>query len=131
MSVTKADIVERVYKEAGFSKKEAADLVDLIFKVIKDTLSRGEKVKISGFGNFSIRDKATRMGRNPQTGEAMPISARRVLTFKPSQMLRDDITERYKHIIDKEGKEDKSIPPKEGKPRALSSFLNNEEDDSI
>ncbi|MAX67424.1 MAG: integration host factor subunit alpha [Bacteriovoracaceae bacterium] len=129
MSVTKADIVERVYKEAGFSKKEAADLVDLIFKVIKETLSRGEKVKISGFGNFSIRDKATRMGRNPQTGEAMPISARRVLTFKPSQILRDDITERYKHRIDKDGKEDKSIPPKEGKPRALSSFLNNEDDD--
>ncbi len=128
MSVTKADIVERVYKEAGFSKKEAADLVDLIFKVIKDTLSRGEKVKISGFGNFSIRDKATRMGRNPQTGEAMPISARRVLTFKPSQILRDDITERFKHRIDKEGKEDLTLPPKEGKPRALSSFLNNEDD---
>ena len=129
MSVTKADIVERVYKEAGFSKKEAADLVDLIFKVIKDTLARGEKVKISGFGNFSIRDKATRMGRNPQTGEAMPISARRVLTFKPSQILRDDITDRYKHRIDKDGKEDESIPPKEGKPRALSSFLDN--DDTI
>lgn len=128
MSVTKADIVERVYKEAGFSKKEAADLVDIIFKVIKDTLSRGEKVKISGFGNFSIRDKATRMGRNPQTGEAMPISARRVLTFKPSQILRDDITERFKHRIDKEGKEDLTLPPKEGKPRALSSFLNNEDD---
>ena len=129
MSVTKADIVERVYKEAGFSKKEAADLVDLIFKVIKDTLARGEKVKISGFGNFSIRDKATRVGRNPQTGEAMNISARRVLTFKPSQILRDDITERYQHRIDKDGKEDKSIPAKEGKPRALSSFLNNEEED--
>ena len=129
MSVTKADIVERVYKEAGFSKKEASDLVDLIFKVIKETLSRGEKVKISGFGNFSIRDKSTRMGRNPQTGEAMPISARRVLTFKPSQILRDDITERFKHRIDKDGKEDKSIPAKEGKPRALSSFLNNEDDD--
>ena len=129
MSVTKADIVERVYKEAGFSKKEAADLVDLIFKVIKDTLARGEKVKISGFGNFSIRDKATRVGRNPQTGESMNISARRVLTFKPSQILRDDITERYKHRIDKDGKEDKSIPAKEGKPRALSSFLNNIEDE--
>lgn len=129
MSVTKADIVERVYKEAGFSKKEASDLVDLIFKVIKDTLSRGEKVKISGFGNFSIRDKATRVGRNPQTGDAMNISARRVLTFKPSQILRDDITDRYKHRIDKEGKEDKSIPIKDGKPRALSSFLSN--DDSL
>lgn len=128
MSVTKADIVERVYKEAGFSKKEAADLVDLIFKVIKETLSRGEKVKISGFGNFSIRDKATRMGRNPQTGDAMPISARRVLTFKPSQILRDDITERYKHRIDKDGNEDTSIAPKDGKPRALSSFLDNEDD---
>lgn len=128
MSVTKADIVERVYKEAGFSKKEAADLVDLIFKVIKDTLSRGEKVKISGFGNFSIRDKETRMGRNPQTGDAMPISARRVLTFKPSQILRDDITERYKHRLTKDGKEDTSLAPKEGKPRALSSFLDNEDD---
>ena len=63
MSLTKADIVERVYKEAGFSK-EAADLVDMVFKVIKDTLSKGEKVKISGFGNFSIRDKSTRVGRN-------------------------------------------------------------------
>jgi len=129
MSVTKADIVERIYKEAGFSKKEAADLVDLIFKVIKDTLARGEKVKISGFGNFSIRDKATRVGRNPQTGSAMNISARRVLTFKPSQILRDDITDRFKHRIDKEGNEDKSIPGKEGKPRALSSFLNNIEED--
>ena len=124
MSVTKADIVERVYKEAGFSKKEAADLVDLVFKVIKDTLARGEKVKISGFGNFSIRDKATRVGRNPQTGEAMNISARRVLTFKPSQILKEDITERFKHRIDEKGKEDTNLPPKDTKPRALSSFMN-------
>lgn len=128
MSVTKADIVERVYKEAGFSKKEAADLVDLVFKVIKDTLARGEKVKISGFGNFSIRDKATRVGRNPQTGEAMNISARRVLTFKPSQILKEDITERFKHRIDEKGKEDENLPPKDTKPRALSSFINNVED---
>ena len=129
MSVTKADIVERVYKEAGFSKKEASDLVDLVFKVIKDTLARGEKVKISGFGNFSIRDKSTRVGRNPQTGEAMNISARRVLTFKPSQILKEDITNKYGHRIDDSGKEDTSQPPKDGKPRALSSFLNNEEDE--
>lgn len=129
MSVTKADIVERVYKEAGFSKKEAADLVDLVFKVIKDTLSRGEKVKISGFGNFSIRDKATRVGRNPQTGESMNISARRVLTFKPSQILKEDITDKYAHRIDDKGKEDTSIPAKEGTSRALSSFLSNEEED--
>lgn len=125
MSVTKADIVERVYKEAGFSKKEASDLVDLVFKVIKDTLSRGEKVKISGFGNFSIRDKATRVGRNPQTGDAMNISARRVLTFKPSQILKEDITDRFQHRLDDKGNEDKSIPPKDASPRALSSFIGN------
>lgn len=128
MSLTKADIVERVYKEAGFSKKEAADLVDMIFQIIKDTLSRGEKVKISGFGNFSIRDKTTRMGRNPQTGDSMEISARRVLTFKPSQVLKEDITSRYAHRLDAKGKEDKSIAPKEGPDRALSSFMSNSEE---
>lgn len=128
MSLTKADIVERVYKEAGFSKKEAADLVDLVFKIIKDTLSKGEKVKISGFGNFSIRDKSTRVGRNPQTGEAMEITARRVLTFKPSQVLKEDVTIRYSHRLDNEGNEDKSIPAKEGTARALSSFMSNTDD---
>jgi integration host factor subunit alpha len=128
MSLTKADIVERVYKEAGFSKKEAADLVDLVFKVIKDTLSKGEKVKISGFGNFLIRDKATRVGRNPQTGEAMDISARRVLTFKPSQVLKEDVTMRYAHRLDDKGEENKSLPAKEGTARALSSFMSNTED---
>lgn len=128
MSLTKADIVERVYKEAGFSKKEAADLVDMVFGVIKDTLSKGEKVKISGFGNFSIRDKATRMGRNPQTGDAMEISARRVLTFKPSSSLKEDIIVRYAHRIDDTGKEDTSIPAKEGQTRALNSFMANSED---
>lgn len=131
MSLTKADIVERVYKEAGFSKKEAADMVDLIFKVIKDTLSRGEKVKISGFGNFSIRDKATRVGRNPQTGDAMNISARRVLTFKPSQVLKEDITMRYAHRLSENGDEDKSLPAKDGTSRALSSFISNSEDSSL
>jgi integration host factor subunit alpha len=129
MSMTKADIVERIYKEAGFSKKEAAELVDLVFKLIKDTLAKGEKVKISGFGNFSIRDKATRVGRNPQTGLSMDISARRVLTFKPSQILKEDITERFAHRIDDQGNENTSLPAKEGKPRALSSFLQNLDDE--
>jgi integration host factor subunit alpha len=129
MSLTKADIVERVYKEAGFSKKEAADMIDLVFKIIKDTLAKGEKVKISGFGNFSIRDKATRVGRNPQTGDAMPISARRVLTFKPSQVLKEDVTARYSHRLDDKGNEDKSLPSKEGTNRALSSFMSNSEEE--
>ena len=130
MSLTKADIVERVYKEAGFSKKEAADLVDMVFTVIKDTLARGEKVKISGFGNFSIRDKQTRTGRNPQTGDAMEICARRVLTFKPSQVLKEDVTERYAHRLDDKGNEDTSVPAKDGSEKALSSFMNGTEDDA-
>lgn len=127
MSLTKADIVEKVYKDAGFSKKEAVTLIELIFSTMKETLAKGEKIKISGFGNFSIRDKAVRTGRNPQTGDSMEISARRVLVFKPSQVLKEDITLRYKHRIDENGKEDTSIPPKEGASRALNSFINSVE----
>ncbi len=87
--MTKADIVETVYeKVGGFSKKEAAEVVESVFSMIKNTLERGEKIKISGFGNFQVRDKNERVGRNPQTGEEITISARRVLTFKPSQVLK-------------------------------------------
>ncbi|MBP5296342.1 MAG: integration host factor subunit alpha [Bacteriovoracaceae bacterium] len=128
MSLTKADIVERVYKEGTFSKKEATDVVETIFKVIKDTLAKGEKVKISGFGNFSLRDKRTRMGRNPQTGEAMEIPARRVLTFRPSQVLKEDICSRYAHRLNPAGQEDTNIPPNPGTERALNSFMLNIED---
>lgn len=89
--MTKADLIESVYQKIGFSKKESADLVELIFGTMKDTLSQGKKIKISGFGNFVVREKRSRMGRNPQTGEAMEISARRVLTFRPSQVLKNDL----------------------------------------
>lgn len=89
--MTKADIIEALYEKVGFSKKEAADLVEMVFDLIKDTLSRGEKIKISGFGNFVVRDKKPRTGRNPQTGEAIKITQRRVLTFKPSQVLRSEV----------------------------------------
>jgi integration host factor subunit alpha len=90
--MTKADIVETVYeKVGGFSKKEAADIVETVFDSIKNTLERGEKIKISGFGNFVVRDKGSRTGRNPQTGEEITISARRVLTFKPSQVLKNSL----------------------------------------
>ena len=127
-TMTKANIVERVYKEADFTKKEAAELIDILFETIKKTLAKGEKVKISGFGNFSLRDKAARIGRNPQTGDSMEISSRRVLTFKPSQVLKEDITNRYAHRIDHQGLEDTSLPPKDFTPKALSSFhLNAEE----
>ena len=86
--MTKADIVEAVYQRIGFSKKDSAELVDLVFETLKETLEKGEKVKISGFGNFVVRQKKARKGRNPKTGEEIEISARRVLTFKPSQVLK-------------------------------------------
>ena len=90
-TVTKAEIVDVLHDRIGFSKKEAAELVEMVFDTMKETLSKGEKIKISGFGNFLIRDKRARRGRNPQTGESIEISARRVLTFKPSQVLRTDV----------------------------------------
>ena len=89
--MTKADIVDSLYEKVGFSKKEAADLVELVFDTIKNTLSQGQKIKISGFGNFVVREKRARIGRNPQTGESIEISARRVLTFRPSQVLRAEV----------------------------------------
>ena len=95
--MTKADIVEKVYQKIGFSKKEASELVEMVFGQLKNTLCAGDKVKISGFGNFVVREKKERIGRNPQTGDQIKISARRVLTFRPSQVLKailngEDIT---------------------------------------
>jgi len=88
-TMTKADIVQAVYSRlGGFSKKESADLVDLVFETMKETLGRGEKIKISGFGNFVLRDKRQRQGRNPQTGDPITITERRVLNFKASQLLK-------------------------------------------
>ncbi len=86
--MTKADIVETLYAKIGFSRKESAEIVDLVFDLMKETLESGDKIKISGFGNFIVREKRSRKGRNPQTGQEIQISARRVLTFKPSQVLR-------------------------------------------
>ena len=86
--MTKADIVETMYEKVGFSRKESADIVDLVFDLLKETLEKGDKIKISGFGNFVVREKRPRKGRNPQTGDEIQITARRVLTFKPSQVLR-------------------------------------------
>jgi integration host factor subunit alpha len=92
--MTKADIVEAVYEKlGGFSKKESAEIVELVFETIKETLGRGEKIKISGFGNFVVRNKRERVGRNPQTGEEIKISARKVLTFKPSQVLKNALND--------------------------------------
>jgi len=86
--MTKAEIVERVHQKTGFTKKESIDLVESLFEIIKSTLEAGEQLKISGFGTFFVRQKADRKGRNPQTGEALTISARRILSFKPSVLLK-------------------------------------------
>ena len=86
--MTKAEIIEQVYTKIGFSKKESSDIVELVFDTIKETLEKGDKIKISGFGNFVVRSKRSRVGRNPQTGQSIEITARRVLTFRPSQVLK-------------------------------------------
>ena len=92
--MTKAEIVQALYsKVGGFSRKESAELVDLVFEMMKETLGRGEKIKVSGFGNFVLRDKRQRPGRNPQTGQPIKISERRVLTFKASQILKQALND--------------------------------------
>jgi integration host factor subunit alpha len=89
--MTKVDIISSVYEKVGFSKKEAVRVVETIFDIMKESLERGEKIKISGFGNFIVRKKRIRRGRNPQTGDDIEISARKILTFKPSQVLKNDL----------------------------------------
>jgi integration host factor subunit alpha len=86
--MTKIDIIQEVYEKLGFSKKDSASIVESVFNIMKDTLAKGEKIKISGFGNFVVKEKKSRRGRNPQTGKEIEITARRVLTFKSSQVLR-------------------------------------------
>jgi len=89
--MTKADLVNKIFEQIGGTKKESADLVEKLFDVMKNTILEGDSIKISGFGNFIVRTKKPRVGRNPQTGQTIEISARRVLTFKPSQVLRDGV----------------------------------------
>jgi integration host factor subunit alpha len=88
MSLTKADIADRLFNEVGLNKREAKEFVDTFFEIIREALESGENVKLSGFGNFQLREKNQRPGRNPKTGEEIPISARRVVTFRPGQKLR-------------------------------------------
>ena len=88
MSMTKIDIVNSVYENLGISKKDSVAAVESVFDIIKDELDKGNGVMISGFGKWTVKSKKARKGRNPQTGEALTIDARRVVTFKPSQVLR-------------------------------------------
>jgi integration host factor subunit alpha len=88
MALTKADLAERLFEEVGLNKREAKELVECFFEEIRTALESGTTVKLSGFGNFDLRDKNQRPGRNPKTGEEIPISARRVVTFRPGQKLK-------------------------------------------
>ena len=88
MALTKADMAESLFNKLGLNKREARELVDLIFEELVASLAIGEQVKLSGFGNFYLRDKNERPGRNPRTGEEIPVSARRVVTFRPGQKLK-------------------------------------------
>jgi integration host factor subunit alpha len=87
-TLTKAELAELLFERVGLNKREAKDMVDTFFEEIRFALQRGDSVKLSGFGNFQLRDKPQRPGRNPKTGEAIPITARRVVTFHASQKLK-------------------------------------------
>lgn len=88
MALTKADMAEHLFEELGLNKREAKDMVEMFFEEIRSSLENGQQVKLSGFGNFDLREKKQRPGRNPKTGEEIPISARRVVTFRPGQKLK-------------------------------------------
>jgi integration host factor subunit alpha len=90
-ALTKADIAENLVDEVGLSKKDSKDLVESFFEVVRETLIQGEQVKLSGFGNFEVREKSQRPGRNPKTGEEIPITARTVVTFRPGQKLKSKV----------------------------------------
>jgi integration host factor subunit alpha len=96
-ALTKAELAELLFERVGLNKREAKDIVDTFFEEIRKTLAQGECVKLSGFGNFQVRDKPPRPGRNPKTGKAIPIAARRIVTFHASQKLKT-IVENIEHF---------------------------------
>ena len=91
LAITKADLADTLFNELGLNKREAKEFVELFFEKIRIVLETGDSVKLSGFGNFGVREKNPRPGRNPKTGEEIPITARRVVTFKASQKLKDRV----------------------------------------
>lgn len=101
MAVTKADLAETLFNELGLNKREAKEFVELFFEKLRVSLEEGTSVKLSGFGNFGVRDKSSRPGRNPKTGEEIPISARRVVTFKASQKLKDRVAKNAQFLGEK------------------------------
>lgn len=100
MALTKAEMAEKLYEELGLNKREAKELVEMFFEEVRLALETGDLVKLSGFGNFDLRDKNERPGRNPKTGEEIPITARRVVTFRPGQKLKARV-EAYAGTVNK------------------------------
>jgi integration host factor subunit alpha len=100
VALTKADMAEKLYEELGLNKREAKELVEMFFEEVRVALESGDLVKLSGFGNFDLRDKNERPGRNPKTGEEIPITARRVVTFRPGQKLKARV-EAYAGTVNK------------------------------
>jgi len=92
-TLTRMDLTEAVFREVGFSRNECAELVESVLRHVADALVAGENVKISSFGTFSVRQKSARIGRNPKTGEEVPIHPRRVLTFRPSQLMKERVAQ--------------------------------------
>jgi len=90
-TLTRMDLSEAVFREVGLSRNDASQMVESVLTYVSDALARGETVKISSFGTFSVRDKSARVGRNPKTGEEVPIQPRRVLTFRPSHLMKDRV----------------------------------------
>lgn len=98
MTLTKAELADLLFEKVGLNKREAKDMVEAFFEEIRVKLEQSEEVKLSGFGNFQLRDKSQRPGRNPKTGEEIPISARRVVTFHPSAKLKNLVEKNYHGI---------------------------------
>ncbi len=98
MTVTKADLANTLYEQLGLNKREAKEFIELFFEQIRDALEKGESVKLSGFGGFSVRNKRSRPGRNPKTGQAVAVSARRVVTYRASQKVKEGIGQNTGHI---------------------------------
>ena len=105
MTLTKADLADRLYEELGLNKRESKEFVELFFEKMRQSLESGESVKLSGFGNFDLRKKTPRPGRNPKTGEEIPISARRVVNFRPSLKLKERVAQ-YTDSLQTEKQED-------------------------
>jgi integration host factor subunit alpha len=95
MTLTKADLADLLFEQVGLNKREAKDMVEAFFEEVRTALEAGDSVKLSGFGNFELRKKSERPGRNPKTGEEIPISARRVVTFHASQKLKTKVEEHF------------------------------------